>query len=286
MMLVALAGIWGASFLFIKLAVATVPPITITAGRITLAAVILYAAARLAGQARPSGIRNWVLITLSAIFGNALPFTLISWGEIWVDSGLAAILMAIVPLSTILLAHFVTTDEKLTLGKILGVLLGFAGILTLIGPAALTSLGSQALPQLAVAGGAVSYSIASLVTKRLTGLPGRTIAAWVMIVSAVIMLPASLIIDRPWTLDPSAISVASVIFLGIFPTAIAMLMLLAILRTQGASFLTMNNYLVPLFGLAWGAAFLGERPSPESAIALVLILAGIAISRLRLPQKA
>ncbi len=284
-LLVLLASIWGASFLFIKIAVADIPPLTITAGRISLAALILYIAMKLAGQNRPTGTRNWLLITGAALFGNALPFTLISWGELKVDSGLAAILMAIMPLSTLILAHFFTNDEKLTKRKILGIIVGFAGIIILIGPAVLKSLGSEALAQLAVAAGAICYSIASMFIKHLHGVPGRAAAAWVMLISTVMVLPACLFFDQPWQLAPDPTSVIAVVILGIFPTALAMLFVLKIIREQGASFLSMNNYMVPIFGVIWGTVFLAEHPSPQSGIALVLILAGIAISRAKLQSK-
>lgn len=284
-MLLLLASIWGASFLFIKIAVDTIPPLTITAGRISLAAVILFTAMKFAGQQRPKGLRVWALIAGAALFGNVLPFTLISWGETNVDSGLAAILMAIMPLSTLILAHFFTEDEPLTLRKIIGLIVGFSGIIILIGPSAIQNLGAQLLAQLAIALGAVCYSISSMLSKRLNLLPGRTLAAWVMIISAIMVLPACLIVDQPWTLSPDPKSIAAVIILGIFPTALAMLLLLQILRNHGASFLSMNNYMVPVFGVIWGALFLAERPSPESAIALVLILSGIAITRAQLSPK-
>lgn len=285
-LLILLASIWGASFLFIKIAIDSIPPLTITAGRICLAAIILYTAMRFAGQQRPSGVKIWLLIAGSAFFGNVLPFTLISWGEHSVDSGLAAILMAIMPLSTLILAHYFTDDEPLTKRKVAGLIVGFTGIVILIGPAALQSLGTELIAQLAIGLGAVCYSISSMFNKRLNLIPGRTLAAWVMIVSAAMILPASLIVDQPWTLSPEPKSIAAVIILGIFPTALAMLILLKIIREHGASFLSMNNYMVPVFGVIWGAIFLAERPSPESAIALVLILAGIAITRAKLAPKS
>ena len=285
LMLMLLASIWGASFLFIKIAVETIPPLTITAGRITLAAFILFTAAKMAGQTRPQGMRNWMIICGAAFFGNVLPFTLISWGEIKVDSGLAAVLMSLMPLATIILAHFFTTDEPLTKRKVIGLIVGFTGVIILIGPTALNSLGAEMIAQIAIAFGAVSYSIASIMAKRLHNIPGRALAAWVMIISTIMILPASLIVDQPWTLSPAPMALAAVVMLGLFPTALAMLLLLQILRKHGASFLSMNNYMVPVFGVMWGVIFLAEKPSPESAIALIFILSGIAITRVRITRK-
>ena len=274
-----LAATWGASFLFIKLAVETIPPLTIAAGRITLAAIILYIAMKIAKQNRPTGFKNWLLICGSAAFGNVLPFTMISWGEISVDSGLAAILMSLIPLTTMILAHFFTQDEKLNRSKIIGIMVGFIGVVILIGPSALSNLGNETLAQIAIASSAVCYSIATMFNKYMNKMPGRMLAAWIMIISAIMILPLSLIFDQPWTLSPEPIAIGAVIILGIFPTALAMLLLLVILRRHGANNLAMVSYIIPIFGVIWGVVFLMEQPKVESLIALVFILTGVAISR-------
>lgn len=280
-LLVTLAAIWGGSFLFIKLAIDTIPAMTIAAGRIALAAAILYLAARMAGQRLPAWGIHWVYILGIAIFGNAVPFTLIGWGEEQIDSGLAAILMAIVPLCTLVMAHFFTADEKISLQKVIGLIIGFTGIILLIGPESLMTLGDEAVRQLAVALGAACYGVSSILAKKLSGLPRRAIAAAIMISSTAVILPASLIFDQPWILQPTGMAVFSVIMLGLTSTALAQIILLKIVKEHGASFLSLNNYMVPVFGLIWGAVFLAERPDPESLAAFLLILAGIAVTQYR-----
>lgn len=278
-LLLTLAAIWGSSFLFIKLSVETVPAATTTAIRLAVAAIFLLAVAWRAGQAMPRGRRLWGLILIAALFGNALPFTLISWGEEAIDSGLAAILIAVMPLSTILLAHVFTHDEKLNARKAAGVALGFAGIVVLIGPEKLTRLGDDTLRQLAVAGAAFCYGINAIVTKSLVGLPRRALAAAVMTASALMLLPVSLLLDRPWELQASAQSLLSILALGVAHTAIGTLMLFAIIGRQGASFFSQINFLVPVFGVFWGVALLAERPPADAYWALALILAGVALAR-------
>lgn len=278
-LLLTLAAIWGSSFLFIKLAVETIPAATTTALRLGIAALFLLAVAWRAGQSMPRGRRIWGLILLAALFGNALPFTLISWGEEVIDSGLAAILIAVMPLSTILLAHFFTSDEKLNTSKTIGVVLGFAGIIILIGPEKLTRLGDDTLRQLAVAGAAFCYGINAIVTKSLLGLPRRSLAAAVMVASAIMLVPVSLLLDRPWQLEPTAMSLISVVALGLAHTAVGTLMLFAIIGRQGASFFSQINFLVPVCGVFWGVALLAERLPPGAYWALALILAGIAVAR-------
>jgi drug/metabolite transporter (DMT)-like permease len=278
-LLLMLAAIWGSSFLFIKLAVETVPAATTTALRLGIAALFLLAVAWRAGQPMPRGRKLWSLILASALFGNALPFTLISWGEESIDSGLAAILIAVMPLSTILLAHLFTSDEKLNARKAIGVVLGFAGIIVLIGPEKLTRLGDDTLRQLAVAGAAFCYGINAIVTKSLVGLPRRSLAAALMVASTLMLVPVSLLLDRPWTLDPSNLSLLSILALGLAHTAIGTLMLFAIVGRQGASFFSQINFLVPVFGVFWGVALLAERLPAGAYWALALILAGIAVAR-------
>jgi drug/metabolite transporter (DMT)-like permease len=278
-LLVLLSAIWGSSFLFIKLGVETIPAASLTLARLALAAVLLAAVARMAGQAMPRGFRLWALITLAALTGNALPFTLIAWGEEGIDSGLAAILMAVMPLTTVLLAHVFTRDEKMTARKAIGVALGFAGLAVLIGPEKLTQLGEDTVRQLAVAGAAFCYGVNAIVTKGLIGLPRRALAAALMAVSTAMMVPFSLFFDRPWTLSLSVESLAVLAVLGILHTAIGTLIMLALLRRQGASFFAQINFMIPLFGVLFGALVLLERPPPNAYGALALILLGVAAAR-------
>lgn len=278
-LLVCLSAIWGASFLFIKIGVETVPAATMTLARLAIASVLLIVVARMAGQTLPRGLRLWGLITLASLFGAALPFTLIAWGEEHIDSGLAAILMAVMPLTTLLLAHAFTKDEKMTPRKALGVAMGIVGLVVLIGPANLAALGEDAIRQLAVAGGAFCYGVNAVVTKSLTEQPRRAMAAGLMIASTLMLLPISLMLDRPWTLSPSTASLVSILVLAVLQTAIATLMMLALVRRQGASFFSQINFMVPLFGVLFGALVLLERPPPNAYAALAIILLGVAIAR-------
>lgn len=278
-LLILLSAIWGSSFIFIKLAVETAPAATATAVRLAVGALTMVVIARLAGQAFPRGIRLWGLIFLAGLFGNALPFTLISWGEEIIDSGLAAILMAVMPLTTVLLAHLLTVDEKLNRAKGAGVLLGITGLVVLIGPEKLLQLGGDALRQLAVAAAAACYGVSAIIARSLVGLPRRALVASLLTVSFVMLLPVALYLDRPWNLSPSALSTGAMVLLGFLHTAVATLLMFAIVSRQGASFFSQINFLIPLFGVFWGVVALSETPPPNAYLALALILAGIAIAR-------
>ncbi len=275
-----LAAIWGGSFTFIKMGVETVPAATTTFARLVIASVIMVAIALWQRDPWPSGARLWAVILLTSITGNALPFTLISWGEERIDSGLAAILMGVMPLTAMIIAHVLTSDDRLTPGKLAGVALGAVGLVILIGPARLTSLGGDVIRELAVAAAAISYGINANVTRSLTGAPRYSTIALVMMVSAAIMAPISLIADQPWTLSPSASSIFAIVMLGIFQTAIGTIILFLLVRRQGASFFSQINFLVPISGVIWGAVVLSERPALSAFVALGVILAGVAVARM------
>ena len=281
-----LAFLWGTSFMIIKIAVESVPPLTLTAVRLSIAAILLCVVARWSGQSLPKSARAWVLVTLAAIFSNALPFTLISWGEEKIDSGLTAILMAVMPLTTVLLAHFLTQDEKLTLRKLVGVSFGIAGLVVLIGPDKLAQLGEETIRQLAVATAAFCYGIGAIIAKHLMTENRRGTIAGIMLVASALQIPASLIVERPWTLDPTTVSVVAILVLGVVQTALANVVMFAIIRRQGAAFFSQINLLIPMIGVFGGALILAERPSPNAYVALAIILAGIVIARGRIRRAA
>jgi drug/metabolite transporter (DMT)-like permease len=278
-LLVLLASFWGGSFMLIKLAVDTVPPISITTARVAIGAAFFVAIIVATGRRLPPDPRTWGWALLASIFGLALPFSLISWGEQRIDSGLAGILMAGMPLMTLLLARFVVRDETLTVPKLVGVGFGIVGLVILIGPGKLATLGSDAVRQIAVVGASFCYAVNAVVTKRIAGQDPYAVSAAIMICGTILLVPASLAFDAPWTLAPTGIAWFSLVMLGLFPTAIASLIMLALLRRQGAGFFSQINFLVPLFGVFWGFVILSERPPATALVALGVILAGIAISR-------
>src|SRR5262245_58740880 len=285
-LLLLLGAIWGGSFLFIKIAVADIPPITVAATRIVLDGAVLAAVAKIHGQRLSDLRRAWRPVLAMGALGTMLPFVLISWGETHIDSGLAAILMAAVPFSTILLAHVFVHDEPLSWGKIVGVFLGFAGVVVLIGPEALTSLGSETLAQVAVLLATLCYSINGVIAKHVRQIGSELAGAGMLIAAAVCVVPLSLMLDRPWQLAPSWPSLAAVTTLGLLCTGVGYLLFFRIIASAGAGFVSLNNFLVPLCGVIWGAIVLSERLEPRAFVALILILAGVAAPYLLLRGSA
>lgn len=278
--LVALSLLFGISFTLTGIAVSELPPITVAAGRLSIAFLMLYPLMRLSGYRMPAPGPVWGLLFASAFFGYALPFAMISWGQVEVAAGLTAIFMAVMPLATITLAHLFTADEKLDRWKILGVLFGLAGVVILIGPGSLTSLGDQLLPQVVILGGAFSYAINAILTRRLVHLSRWSAVTALMLAASVLLLPASLALEHPWTFRPSFASLAAIGGLAVAPTAAATVLILVIVGRQGASFLSQINFMVPVFGMLFGVFLLGEQLPTTAYIALLVILSGITLSRI------
>lgn len=284
-LLLGLSLVWGSSFTAIKVAVDTgIPPMTVAALRIAIGAVLLLMIAYYRRQAWVPFTREnaglWLRLLFLGVVGNSLPFFLISWGEQHTSSQLAGILMAMIPLMVVILAHFFTHDEKLTPAKAIGVLLGFAGVLVLVGGDALRGLGAEVIGQLAIIGGCLSYSLYGVTARRLPKLPSEMLVGVILVAGFVPLLPVWLIYDRPWTIAWHWQGGVAVLWLGLLSTGAGNLLFYVLLRRIGAGFASFNNYLVPVMALGWGYFTLGERPHLNALVALVLILAGLALPRL------
>jgi len=269
--------IWSASFLFIKISVITIPPYTLTAGRLGVAVLALTLYSFLRGYPLPTDARSWGIFAFIGLFGNALPFTLIGWGETHIDSGLAAVLMGIMPVSTVLLAHLFIPEEPFTVRKGLGITLSFGGLLTLVGLGALSGYSALAVAQLAVLTGAMSYAVVTIFVRRYAQLPGPTMSLGAVLMGFIWVLPLSLVIDQPWTINPHFSGIASLIILGLFSTALASIIYFFLLPRIGATNFSQVNYLTPVLGAIWGIIFLGEKITTQLVMALILVLVGIAV---------
>lgn len=214
---------------------------------------------------------------MQGVLQSALPFTLISWGEKYIDSGLAGLLNTTPPLFVFLIGVFVLRDRAGGLRKAVGILLGLAGILIIIGPAAVTGAKGSVLGQLAVTGASLSYAVAALFARRFSDQPPVVTAACSMALAALVMAPVSLWIDQPFMLAPTAEALVAVVGLGVFSTAIAMAIYFRLVRTLGPLGVTAGSYLRAGFSVALGVLLLGETLSPTLMIGLVLIFAGVAI---------
>lgn len=278
-MLIALSVLWGGSFFFQGVAVRELPPLTIVVARVGLAAVTLWIALALMGIRVPGSRRVWVAFFGMGVLNNAIPFSLIVWGQAHIGSGLASILNAMTPLFSVIVAHLATGDEKLTPAKLFGVLAGIAGVTVMIGWQALGSLGLEVAAQLAVLGGALSYGFASVFGRRFRdlGVQPMATAAGQVTASALLMAPLMLMIDRPWTLAmPSMAAAGALVALAVLSTALAYILFFRILAGAGAVNISLVTFLIPPTAIALGIGFLDERLEFNHLIGLGLIGVGLA----------
>jgi drug/metabolite transporter (DMT)-like permease len=275
-LLALLATLWGASYTFIKIGVETIPPVTFIAGRTLIAALLLLLLLRLRGLSMPRDLASWRMFATQAALNSVLPFTLIAWAELTVDAGLAAILNSTTPIFTFLITIAITRHEPATWRKAMGVIAGMAGICLIIGIEALNGLGRELLAQLAVIVATVSYAGASIFGKKFRHMDPMMPAAGSMLAGAAMLIPLSLIIDKPWTLTPSTHSLLALGGLSVFSTAFAFCIFFRLLHTLGSVGTTAQAYLRVPVGVAIGAYFLSERLSDTAWIGLICVVIGVA----------
>lgn len=278
-MVILLALVWGGSFFFNEIAVRELPPLTVVVGRVVLASVILLILLRLLGQQMPVNGTVWRAFFVMGFINNVVPFTLIVWGQIHIASGVASILNATTPLFTVLVAHRMTADEKITRGRVMGVFAGLAGVAVMIGGEALSDLGVNVLAQLAVLAAALSYAFAGVYGRRFRalGISPMATATGQVTTSSMVMIPVMLIVDQPWLLPlPSAAAIWSLIGVAALSTAFAYILYFRILSTAGATNLLLVTFLVPVSAILLGVLVLGEVLLPKHLAGMALIGLGLA----------
>ena len=277
--LLLLGLVWGGAFFLIDLAVAEVAPLTFVWVRLSIAAAVLWLYLWVRGQLPrlPAAAIGAMLVL--AFFNNALPFTLFAWSQTHIDGGLSSILNATSPIWTVLIAHFATSDERMTPAKIAGVLLGFAGVAVMIGADLLANFGDQALAQLAGLAGAFSYALAGVWARRfrVMQITPVTVAAWQLAAAAAMMAPVALIADRPWNAAmPSLTAWSAILALAIVCSAFAYILYFRIIERAGATNALLVTLLTPPIAIGLGATFLGEQLGPQHFVGLALIAIGLA----------
>ncbi len=276
LLLVALSVLWGGSFFFSEVALQELRPLTVVLGRVGFAALALLAFVALSGRRMPVEPGLWGAFLIMGALNNLIPFSLIVWGQVHIESGLASILNATTPLFTVGLAHVLTRDERMTPNRAVGVLLGLGGVAILVGPDVLGELGVQGLAQLAVLGAAFSYACAGVYGRRFGDLPPVVAAAGMVTGTAVMILPVALVLERPWEMSPGPATWGAMLGISLLSTALAYLIYFRLLAAAGAINLLLVTFLIPVSALFLGIAVLGERPDASAFAGLALIFAGLA----------
>jgi drug/metabolite transporter (DMT)-like permease len=276
-LLLLLALLWGGSFFFVEIGLRAFGPMTLVAARVGLAAAVLLIFVWMTGHRMPRDAATWGTFLVMGLLNNFLPFGLITWGQLVIESGLAAILNATTPLFTVLLAHLLTRDERAGPARFLGVAIGFCGVVVLLGPEALKGLGARGWGQLAVLAAAVSYAFAGIFGRRLTRLPSPVAAAGMLTASTALALPTALYAEGLPEALPAPTVLLAVLGLALFSTAAAYLVYFRILARAGATNLLLVTFLIPPAALLLGALVLDEKVSGQALAGLVFILLGLAV---------
>lgn len=279
LLLVMLAAMWGPSFLFIKVAVEEIPPLTLVLGRVSIGAIFLLIVLLSQRRRLPRDRRLWKSLAVMAMLHNTLPWVLLSWGEQYIDSSLASILNGTTPIFTIVLAHFMVEDDRITSSKLLGVVLGFAGLFLLIVPSLTDGVQATTWGLVAVAVAAALYGVAIIYSREhLRGLPPLVAPATQLSLATLFMLPVTLLVDRPWTMEsPSAAALGSLVALGIFGTGLAFIVYYRLIETADSTYVSMVTYIIPVFGVILGVLVLDEQLTWHTLAGFALILFGVMV---------
>jgi drug/metabolite transporter (DMT)-like permease len=274
-LLMALSALWGASYTFIRIGVETIPPVTFIALRTLLAGSALAAVLRWRGLDLPKDLATWRKFLFQACLNSVIPFTLIAWAEQTTSAGLATILNSTSPIYAFLLTILLTHDKAGAGRKLFGVLAGLFGTCLIVGVEALGGLGHELWAQLAIVAATICYAGAAIFGKSFRELDPMMPAAGSMICGAAALLPAALVLDRPWTLAPSAASMLSLLALSLLSTALAFVIYFRLVRTLGPVGTTAQAYLRTPIGVAIGVLFLGESLTSTAWFGLGFIVAGV-----------
>ena len=275
-----LSVLWGGAFIFAGIALRELPPFTIVALRVSIAAVILNLIIFLSGRRYNISWKMAGNLLLMGLMNNAIPFSLIVWSQTRITAGQASILNATTPIFTIILAHYLTGDEKITVNRMVGILMGLAGVIVLIGPGVFGKTGFNPLPQLAVLGAGLAYSLSGIFGKRFgkTGMDPLLISGGQLIGSSLILLPLALIIDKPWNFPwPSPQPVLAILGLAVFSTALAYILYFRVLKRAGAGNVLLVTMIIPFVAIFLGAAVLGETLHIREIGALLILVAGLLV---------
>jgi drug/metabolite transporter (DMT)-like permease len=279
MMLVLLAAVWGGSFFFGEIALREVPPLTITLHRVIWAVPVLAMVVIFKGIALPRSLRVWGAYLVMGALNNAIPFSLIFWGQTQIESGLASILNATTAMIAAVIAGLLLPDEPLTAPKVNGAALGLAGVAFIMGPGALNELNPSDLAQLAILGATLSYAFAGVWGKTaLAGQPPLLNALGMLVGSTVLMMPIMLVFEGPPNLALSAGVWGALVGLAVLSTALAYFLYFAILVRAGAANLLLVTLLIPPFAIGLGVMFLGEQTGPEAWTGFAIIALGFMVT--------
>lgn len=274
-LIIILSILWGGSFFFVGVAVKEMPPLTIVLCRVALASIILLVIVYLKGDKMPSSPGLWGAFIIMGALNNLIPFSLIVWGQTHIESGLASILNATTPIFSVVLAHFLTREERLTANRITGVTIGWIGVAMLIGIESLRGFGIEVMGQLAVVGATFSYACAAIYGRRFKGINPLIVATGMLCGSTIMMTPLALVIEQPWNLSPGITTLMALFGLAAVSTSLAYIIYFQVLATAGPTNLLLVTFLIPVSAILLGVVVLAERLAWNAFAGMGLIFIGL-----------
>ena len=282
-LLLFLGALWGSSFFAIKISVQDLDPLTVASGRLIIASIILYIYFKFKKLVFKPTFRIIILIIIIGFLGNFIPFFLISWSETIIQSNTAGLLMSVAPIFVVILAHFLTKDDKFSFEKIFAIIIGSIGVLFIFGNESIADLYkikySDFIPKLAVILAVLGYAISSVIAYNLKKIDIITLTTYVTIAAALISLPFMVFVEFNNISNFNIRSIFALIYLGVFPTALAFLIRFHLILKAGPTYLSYVSYIIPGFAIFWGYIFLGEKIHYNDLIGLFFIFIGIYLTQ-------
>jgi drug/metabolite transporter (DMT)-like permease len=275
-LLLALACMWSSTYPLTKIGLGSIPPITFISARSLIAALFLYAILRLRGLSIPTDAKAWKLFAVQQTINSTIPFLIITWSQQYVPASNTVVLASTTPIFAFLITWGITRHEPATLLKLLGAILGLAGTAVIVGLDALHGFGSEIVAEIAILLATVSFACATIFGLRLSDYDPMVVACGSLFFGGMVLLPASLVIDRPWTLHPTGEAVAAAVTMGIFSSALGLMLFYMCLSRLGTLTTNAQGYLRIPIGVLLSVVLVGETVPSNLALGLVLVMAGVA----------
>ena len=276
LLLLVVATLWAGSYVWVKIGLQSIPPLTLMSARIGIAALFLMAVLRLRGMPLPDLRQTWRKYTVQGLLATVLPFSLVAWGQQWVDAGPTAILNSVSPVFAFLITWLVTRHEPATWLKLVGVMMGLFGVAVVIGPDSVGGIGAQLLPQFAIVLSSLCYALGAINSRHFRDQDPVVSAAGALMAAAVIIIPVALLLERPWTVSPTASGLMAAATLGIFSTGVGYILYFRLVRTLGTIGVTAQSYLRAPVGVLLAALMLGEGVTLAMLAGMALVVIGVA----------
>ncbi len=276
--IILLAGLWGSSFFFIKLALLQITPLTIVLIRVGISAIILNIIVLVSGKKIPRSPKVWVSFFFMGALNNLIPFSLIIWGQQFVESSTASILNASAPVFSVILAHYLTTEERMTPIRVIGVILGLTGVSILIGFSGIQISGMKLLGQVAMLGAALCYALSAIYGRRFRGESPIVVASGVLTGATVMMIPVVFLFEQPLSLSPDTTTITALAGLTLLSTTLAYVFYFKTLSLTGPTNLLLVTFLIPIVAVFLGVVVLGESLGLNVIIGMIFIFAALVVT--------